>query len=157
MKLRYLKYLNLIQRIMRKAIEIKDVFSRSLRACLHKHYGKVPTASIIARDFNLRAYDIEPITQESARRWIRGLSIPEEDRLKVLIEWLKLDFNDVLCSHHVGDKSHHIGNSPLIHQKIQNDDQDDLSDDKEEQMKLFLNLPDDKKKLILELIKLMIH
>lgn len=50
----------------------------------------------MAREFNLRAYDTTPISQESARRWIRGVSLPEEERLRVLVEWLDLDFNEAL-------------------------------------------------------------
>jgi hypothetical protein len=83
---------------MKKQSEIKDSFSSSLRICLKAYYGKIPSASTFAKDFNLRAYDTLPITQESARRWMRGVSLPEEDRLCVLINWLNLDFNEILRS-----------------------------------------------------------
>lgn len=85
---------------MKKQSEIKDSFSRSLRNCLNAYYGKIPSASTFAKDFNLRAYGTSPITQESARRWMRGVSLPEEDRLCVLINWLNLDFNEILRSPH---------------------------------------------------------
>jgi len=81
---------------MKKTNEIKDTFSKSLRSCLNNYYGKVPSASVFARDFNLRAYGTTPITQESARRWIRGVSLPEEGRVRVLIDWLGLDYNEIL-------------------------------------------------------------
>lgn len=81
---------------MKKQSEIKDSFSRSLRYCLNAYYGKIPSAATFARDFNLRAYGTAPITQESARRWMRGVSLPEEDRLRVLINWLDLDYNKIL-------------------------------------------------------------
>jgi len=83
---------------MKKQSEIKDLFSCSLRNCLSAYYGKIPSAATFARDFNLRAYGTTPITQESARRWIRGVSLPEEDRLCVLINWLNLDFNEIFRS-----------------------------------------------------------
>lgn len=83
---------------MKKQSEIKDSFSSSLRNCLSAYYGKIPSAATFARDFNLRAYGTAPITQESARRWMRGVSLPEEDRLCVLINWLNLDFNEILRS-----------------------------------------------------------
>lgn len=79
-----------------KENDIKDNFSAKLRACLEDRYGKIPSASVVARDFNLRAYGSSTISQESARRWIKGMSLPEEDRLRVLVNWLKLDFNEVL-------------------------------------------------------------
>lgn len=81
---------------MKKKNEIKDTFSSSLRNCLSEYYGKIPSAATFARDFNLRAYGTTPITQESARRWMRGVSLPEEDRLRVLIDWLGLNYNEVL-------------------------------------------------------------
>lgn len=81
---------------MKKNNEIKDSFSSSLRKCLYEHYGKIPSAANFARDFNLRSHGTTPITQESARRWMRGVSLPEDDRLRVLINWLNLDYNEVL-------------------------------------------------------------
>ena len=81
---------------MKKQSEIRDSFSSSLRNCLNAYYGRIPSAATFARDFNLRAYGTSPITQESARRWMRGVSLPEEDRLRVLINWLGLDYNKIL-------------------------------------------------------------
>jgi len=71
----------------------KAVFSRLLRESLASRFGKLPSAAFVAREFNLRAYGCEPITQESARRWLRGLSIPSGKRLGVLQAWLKFDLN----------------------------------------------------------------
>jgi len=71
----------------------KAGFSRLLRESLASRYGKLPSAAFVAREFNLRAYGCEPITQESARRWLRGLSIPSGKRLGVLQAWLKFDLN----------------------------------------------------------------
>lgn len=81
---------------MKKQSDIKESFSSSLRNCLSLHYGKIPSAAIFAKDFNLKAHGTTPITQESARRWMRGVSLPEDDRLRVLIDWLDLDYNEVL-------------------------------------------------------------
>ena len=139
---------------MRKTIAIKDTFSRSLRNCLHKHYGRVPTAAVIAKDFNLRAYGVDPITQESARRWIRGISIPEEDRLKILIEWLSLDFNEILRSNGNGDKHARAGDGHSVSKEIFRQKGDGLSISDEELVRLFFNLDEERKRLVLELIKL---
>ena len=140
---------------MRKTIAIKDTFSRSLRKCLHEHYGRVPAAAVIAKDFNLRAYGIEPITQESARRWIRGISIPEEDRLKVLIEWLSLDFNEILRSNGNGNKHARAGNGHTNPQEMFRENGDGLSISEEELIRLFFCLDEEKRRLVLDLIKLM--
>jgi hypothetical protein len=78
--------------------DIKENFASHLRTSLKAQYkGRLPSAAILARDFNLRSYDTPPISGESARRWLRGICLPEEDRLRVLVNWLNLDFNRVLA------------------------------------------------------------
>lgn len=81
---------------MGKSNDIKESFSALVRDSLRLRYGRVPSAALLAREFNLRAYETNGISQESARRWLRGLSLPEEQRLKVLVNWLDLDFNQAL-------------------------------------------------------------
>ncbi len=81
---------------MNKTNEIKENFAALLRDSLRSRFGRIPSAAVVAREFNLRAYDTPPISQESARRWIRGVSLPEEQRLRVLVNWLNLDFNAAL-------------------------------------------------------------
>lgn len=58
-------------------------------------FGRVPSASLFANQFNLRAYGTSTITRETARKWILGLSIPEIDKLIVLTEWLDLDISSI--------------------------------------------------------------
>jgi transcriptional regulator with XRE-family HTH domain len=58
---------------------------------LLEKYGRMPSAAALARDFNFRAQSLEPITPETARRWLRGLSMPNFDRLRLLIDWLDMD------------------------------------------------------------------
>lgn len=77
-------------------MDIKNRFSASLNQQLISYYRRIPSASILARDFNSRAHGImNPVTQETARRWIRGLSMPEMDKLQILVQWLdiKIDLN----------------------------------------------------------------
>lgn len=81
---------------MAKTNDIKESFSALLRDSLRAQYGRIPSAAVVAREFNLRAYDTSPVSQESARRWLRGVSLPEEERLRVLVNWLNLDFNAAL-------------------------------------------------------------
>jgi hypothetical protein len=72
---------------------MKLAFSKELSRCLIEHYGRMPSASVVSRDFNLRANEEAAISQETARRWIRSLSLPEIERLKILVEWLGLDMS----------------------------------------------------------------
>ena len=80
---------------MKSKSELKAVFSIALKDGLVLRYKSVPSAAFVAREFNLRIEGVEPISQESARRWIRGLAIPEFDKLLVLRSWLDLDLNAI--------------------------------------------------------------
>jgi len=81
---------------MNRPNDVKENFAGILRDSLRSRYGRVPSAAVLAREFNLRAYDTTPVTGESARRWLRGVCLPEEERLRVLVNWLDLNFNDAL-------------------------------------------------------------
>ena len=80
---------------MKSKVELKAAFSIALINGLVLRYQSVPSAAFIAKEFNFRIEGIEPISQESARRWIRGLAIPEFDKLLVLRSWLDLDLNSI--------------------------------------------------------------
>ena len=70
---------------------VKTVFAKELCKRLVDHYGRMPSAAVVSRDFNFRCPQLSPISQETARRWIRGLSLPEVERLATLVSWLQLD------------------------------------------------------------------
>lgn len=72
---------------------LRDSFASALSAALQHRYQKLPSAAFVAKEFNLRAHSTEPITQESARRWLRGLAIPGIEKLIILRAWLDLDLN----------------------------------------------------------------
>jgi hypothetical protein len=72
---------------------IKESFSKALEQALIERYGKLPSCAFVAREFNLRASSIDHINQESARKWLRGLAIPELNKLFVMQAWLGLDLN----------------------------------------------------------------
>jgi hypothetical protein len=72
---------------------MKEQFARSLRESLRVRYGKLPSAAVLARDFNLRADGVSCITQESARRWMRGEAFPKSEYLEILWTWLGLSLD----------------------------------------------------------------
>ncbi|MBI2313719.1 MAG: hypothetical protein HYU77_14560 [Betaproteobacteria bacterium] len=43
----------------------------------------------IAREFNLR-YHGNPVTTQSVRKWLSGKSLPAQDKVRVLAEWLEV-------------------------------------------------------------------
>ena len=64
-------------------------FSIVLRSGLVNKFSRMPTAQKFSDEFNLRS--INPITRETARKWINGSVMPESERLLVLIQWLNLN------------------------------------------------------------------
>jgi hypothetical protein len=85
---------------MGKPNGVKHEFASVLREALKDIRGRVPSAAAVAREFNLRASGIEPVTQESVRRWLRGISMPEEQKLAILVSWLNLDLTTAMKRAH---------------------------------------------------------
>jgi hypothetical protein len=82
----------------KKEENMKATFGKELCKRLVDHYGRMPSAAVVARDFNFRSPHLAPISQETARRWIRGLSVPEIERLSILATWLKIDVKEIFQS-----------------------------------------------------------
>lgn len=69
------------------------LFSDELNKALRlKYKSKKISALYFATQFNKHCKKSSlHISQESARKWLRGLSFPNQERVMVLILWLKLD------------------------------------------------------------------
>jgi hypothetical protein len=67
----------------------KTAFAQRLTR-LMKESGYAPKASVIEREFNQR-YLGKPVTLQAVCRWLKGETIPTQDKLVVLAEWLKVD------------------------------------------------------------------
>ena len=80
---------------MRERKNTKVLFSEQLNELLKEKYGSVPSAAAFAMQFNLRAHGTKTISRESARKWLKGLALPEISKLIVLVEWLSLDINKI--------------------------------------------------------------
>jgi len=65
-------------------------FSGLLNRSLFYRYKKIPSANFFANQFNLRAKGTTTITPETARKWMKGIVVPEVDRFIVLIDWLEM-------------------------------------------------------------------
>ena len=79
--------------IMGNRKEFVDKFAEILNRARIKKYKKIPSGTFLSNQFNLRAEGTTTITAETARKWVKGLSVPEIDRFKVLIKWLELDID----------------------------------------------------------------
>src|SRR5258708_25350069 len=67
--------------------EEKGDFSRRLEEAMRKaRLDAGPTR--FAREFNLR-HDGEPVTAQTARKWLYGGALPTQDKLRTLAQWLE--------------------------------------------------------------------
>lgn len=97
--------------------DLKNNFSLHLQNKLRERYGKIPSCAVFARDFSLLARDVEPISIETARKWLRGKALPHAARLRVLCAWLQIDtslgqldlnqYNHQSLNGHVTNGIHH--------------------------------------------------
>ena len=75
-------------KVMNNREQFAFEFAELLNKYLIRKYKKIPSANFFANQFNLRAKGTTTITAETARKWLRGISVPEIDRFLVLIDWL---------------------------------------------------------------------
>lgn len=51
--------------------------------------GYEPRPSVVEREFNLRCWS-KPVTLHGVRRWLKGETLPTEDKMVILAEWLNV-------------------------------------------------------------------
>ncbi len=67
----------------------KNAFAERLQAAmLAAGYEQRP--SVLEREFNLRYWG-RPITFQAASSWLTGKSVPAQEKLEVLAEWLRVE------------------------------------------------------------------
>ncbi len=71
------------------------IFSEKLNNKLFLKFKKKVTIAFFVNEFNHRAHGTNAISYEAGRKWIKGLSIPETSKLKVLSDWLGADLLDM--------------------------------------------------------------
>lgn len=67
----------------------KSEFSNRLRAAMQAA-GYAASPSVLEHEFNLRWYGERPISNQAAWSWLNARSIPTQDKIQVLAEWLKV-------------------------------------------------------------------
>lgn len=72
------------------------IFKHQLNEALQKKYGRRISSAFLALQFNLIVEDDLSISRETARKWLKGQSLPEIKRIKVLLDWLHIDANGFL-------------------------------------------------------------
>lgn len=67
-------------------------FGVYLRETLRAKYPLVKiTAIFLASQYNLRSTSSNTISNETARKWLNGISLPSVHRFQVLREWLEIN------------------------------------------------------------------
>jgi len=67
----------------------KQQFSERLKTAMEAA-GYEPRSSVLEREFNL-IYPGRPLSYQAVRRWLTGMSIPEQDKLQLLAQWLGVE------------------------------------------------------------------
>lgn len=67
---------------------LKMQFANRLRQAL-MDAGYDPKPSVVEREFNLRCWS-KPVTLHGARRWLKGETMPTEEKMVILAEWLNV-------------------------------------------------------------------
>lgn len=70
---------------------IRKKFASQLCGALTRRYKRIPSATFVAIQFNRRFSQHNGITGETARRWMRGQSMPDYGHLQILVQWLQLN------------------------------------------------------------------
>lgn len=77
--------------------QLRLSFAKQLRLCIKRAYsGRIPSNSIIARDYALRSTNGGAVSAETIRKWMLGISVPQSSRLHTLIQWLGIELAEVL-------------------------------------------------------------
>jgi len=118
----------------------KALFAERLKAAMLAA-GYEPRSSVLEREFNLRYWG-RPVTFQAVRRWLRGDSLPEQDKLLVLAEWLQIE-------------PHALRFGEQANQKIQerrSQWESALQGEEREVLQAYLDLPAEQRKIIREVI-----
>lgn len=67
----------------------KAEFAERLKRAM-RDAGYEPRPGVLEKEFNTRYWG-RAVTFQAVSRWLKGLSIPEQDKLQVLAEWLKVE------------------------------------------------------------------
>ena len=65
----------------------KNAFAKRLKESLRKADVDPRSSTRVAREFNLR-YPGEPLSTQAVRKWLEAESLPSQDKLRALAQWL---------------------------------------------------------------------
>ena len=127
----------------------KETFAAKLREILIAR-GYELKASVLEREFNLHHYG-KAIGGHAFGRWLRGERIPTARHLKTLAEWLEVDIHELVSE----EKAYQV--AKLEKKKEPNTHIWESAASYQDQtlFQMFLNLPQEQKKVVREVIMAM--
>ena len=82
--------------MLRNVESHSDWFGTALKQSFERKFRRRCTAAALALKFNTEISISERgISTETARRWLKGLSLPEPRRMSALVDWLKIETVDL--------------------------------------------------------------
>ncbi|TCW81195.1 transcriptional regulator [Burkholderia sp. SRS-46] len=73
--------------------EEKKAFSERLKFALQRSPHKITGATELANQFNLRHRGEHQVSPQTAHKWLTGRTIPTQDKLRTLAEWLRVELH----------------------------------------------------------------
>lgn len=117
----------------------RQQFAERLQQALQRA-GYAPKPAVLEREFNLR-YLGKPMTLHGVRRWLKGETLPSEDKLLVLARWLKMDPRELRFGE---EASHQVRERQLPYPGIPHREQ--------EVIEMFLELSPSRRQLVSDVI-----
>lgn len=119
--------------------EKAEFAARLKQAMLDAGYEARP--SVVEREFNQRFWG-RSISFQAARQWLLGNAVPQQDKLQVLADWLKIEPQTLRFG----------GKAAISVQEKKKRWEDSIAGPEREILEAFINLPAPQKKVAREVI-----
>ncbi len=127
----------------------KEIFAEKLRSILTAK-GYELKASALEREFNLHHYG-KAIGEHAFGRWLRGERMPTARHLKTLSEWLEVDIHELVSD----EKAYQVAKLEKKKEPNKHIWESAASYQDQTLFQIFLNLPQEQKKVVREVIMAM--
>lgn len=120
--------------------DAKKEFAQRLREAMDRA-GYQPRPSVLEREYNLRCWG-KPMTLHGVRRWLKGETLPSQEKLLVIAEWLQVSPQELLYGPKVGQ--------PIKERRARWEEA--IGHQEREIFEAYLKLPQEQRKVIREVI-----
>ena len=124
----------------------REQFAQNLKRILVEK-GISPEASVLEREFNLHHYG-KPIGLHAVARWLRGEALPSLARLRTLADWLEVELTELVSA----ETAYKINKVEKQKEPSKHIWQTAASYQDQMLFETFLNLPQEQRKVVREVI-----